>query len=301
MKKIPGLIFFTLMMSFLMNAQQKKTIQVVFEVKEEAYVMNYGSADIGKMSQKCALQIAALLNDKFPLFRFSTKESPQKLLIFLTSKEKSSVDKLHEVGFKMLMKGSDTDNGSGTPLYWTFRPVSEYTLALPDSVNTFADEVVMSFTKNINADQGDIVGKVLSRVEVADDYFVLTKKLNNKTRIFYIAPVNRDDYRIKKYSEFRVVTTMSDDIMGYIENDVVVKVINYIRDIQVARSKYHLPLTYPELSIVMTPEAKDEQPVDSVGTGVLSKKVYLLNYLPLQNTELELSTPVDLSNNSNQD
>ncbi len=290
-------MLYLLLILFAVSAQQKKDIQVKFVLAERSYNQFYRSDERSLIQKQSALKIADILNENFPFFHFTGNESDKKLFIYLTSKDKGATSKIHETGFKFSLPSEKNDNDGS--LYFTFRTIEDFSKELPSSANLFIDEIISTFRNKLESNKAGMVGSVLSRVEVSDDYFILAVKTTGKdmdtivTR-FYIAPLNEEEFRIAKNSELRIVTTFGFDIFDNVDNVIDAKVISCIKNIEAAHSKYNLPLTYPERSLMM--EIIDTANTSMSSNDTISKKVYLLNYLPLINTGLELALPSEISN-----
>ncbi len=293
MRKLILTIFSLIFITSSVFAQQKKTIQVKFELLEPSYTAFYVNTEIYRIKYQCASNIADLLNKEYAFFHFTTSDANKKLIIFLTSKDKLSSSKIHETGFKLQIP----DSIQGDLLYFTFRPIESYNKLLPTSVDLFIDEITSTFNAQLAKNSREMVSSVLSKYEVANDYFILVLKTNGNIKRYYIAPLNENKFRIAKNSELRIVTTLGSVIFDNTDGIVDAKVISCIKDIQAAQTKYNLPPTYPERSLLMEIIDTVNKPVDMNDT--ISKKVYLLNYLPLINSEMELSLPDGVSNNTN--
>ena len=293
MKKLILTIWSLIFITSSVFAQQKKTIQVMFELQEPSYTSFYVDSEIVRIKAQCASKIANLLNKEYAFFHFTTGDANKKLIIFLTSKDKLSSSKIHETGFKLQI----VDATQGDLLYFTFRPIESYNKLLPTSVDLFIDEITSTFNAQLAKNSREMVSSVLSRYEVSEDYFILVLKTNGSIKRYYIAPLNENEFRIAKNSELRIVTTLGSVIFENTDGIVDAKVISCIKNIQAARTKYNLPPTYPERSLLMEITDTVSKPAGMIDT--ISKKVYLLNYLPLINSEMELSVPDGVSNNPN--
>jgi len=296
MKKIILLIYYFIFILFAVHAQQKKDIQVKFILEEETYNQFYNDNERTNIESQCALQITDILNEDFPFFHFTTNGSDKKLFIYLTGKDKASTNKIHETGFKFHIPAETSEN-SDRKLYFTFRAIEDFKKELPVSSDLFIDEITSTFKTKLEQNKAEMVSTVLSRVEISDDYFVLIMNSNNGVKRLYIAPLNENEFRIARNSEFRIVTTLSFDIFANSDDIVDAKVISCIKNIESARTKYHLPVSYPERSLLM--ELTNTTNTTMTPVDTISKMVYLLNYLPLINTGMELASPSDISNNSN--
>lgn len=293
------LITFTLCILLLTNqlyAEGKKTIQVRFNITEQQY-KNFYEAETSAIEKECSAQMVDFLNKTFGFFLFNLESNQQVLHIELTDNEQnlSTHSTLKEVGFKVYITHQE-NFGNSELVYWVFRPVESYILPLPDVKDEFIDEVIQSFKIGVLNNKEALVKNILSKVEVANDfYFIQDKK-------WFILPIAEKENNIAKFSLFLIITSIPDDIFGSIDSYDTTQVTASIINREIARQKYHLPDTYPEGSLAVKKLAigPDEMPVDLPNTDAVIKKIFILKHLPFKNSDIEIVSPQSLISATNQ-
>lgn len=296
MKHWIGLIFSILLLTNHLFAEGKKPIQVRFTITEPQYKIFYES-EIITIESKCSALMVDYLNKTFGFFLFNLQSNQQVLHIELTDNEQnlSTHSSLREVGFKVYIKQQE-NLGSNQPVYWVFRPVERYIESLPDVKDEFIEEIIQSFKIGVLNNKEALVKNILSKVEVASDfYFIQDKK-------WFILPLAEKENNIAKFSLFLIITSVPDEIFGSIDSYDTTQVTASIINREIAQQKYHLPETYPEgsLAVKKLSIGSDEIPVDLSNMAAIVKKIFILKHLPLVNSEIEIVSPKSLISATNQ-
>ena len=296
MKHRIGLIFCILLLANHLFAEAKKTIQVRFNITEQQYKDFYES-ETATIEKECSAQMVDFLNQTFGFFLFNLESNQQVLHVDLTDNEQnlSTHSTLREVGFKVYIKQQE-NLGNSEPVYWVFRPVERYIEALPDVKDEFIEEIIQSFKIGVLNNKEALVKNILSKVEVANDfYFIQDKK-------WFILPIAEKENNIAKFSLFLIITSIPDDIFGSIDSYDTTQVTASIINREIARQKYHLPDTYPEGSLAVKKLAigPDEMTVDLPNTDTVIKKIFILKHLPFKNSDIEIVSPKSLISATNQ-
>ena len=292
--RIP-IICFILLLTGHLFAEEKKTIQVRFSITEPQY-KDYYDTEIKLIENKCAALMVDYLNKTFGFFHFTIGTNQPALHIELTDNERNieTNSTLKEVGFKVFIKHQE-NLGNEKPVYWVFRPVERYIESLPDVKEEFIDEIVQTFKIGVSKNKEELVKNILSKVEVADDfYFIQDKKL-------FILPLAEKENNIAKFSLFLIITSIPDDILGSVESYDTTQVTASIKNREEAILKYKLPNSYPEGSLAVKKLAvgSDEIPIDSANMNAIIKKIFILKHLPLVNTDIEIISPESFFRTSN--
>jgi len=292
--RIP-IICFILLLTGHLFAEEKKTIQVRFSITEPQY-KDYYDTEIKLIENKCAALMVDYLNKTFGFFHFTIGTNQPALHIELNDNERNieTNSALKEVGFKVFIKHQE-NLGSENPVYWVFRPVERYIESLPDVKEEFIDEIVQTFKIGVSKNKEELVKNILSKVEVADDfYFIQDKKL-------FILPLAEKENNIAKFSLFLIITSIPDDILGSVESYDTTQVTASIKNREEAILKYKLPNSYPEGSLAVKKLAvgSDEIPIDSANMNAIIKKIFILKHLPLVNTDIEIISPESFFRTSN--
>ena len=290
-----AIICFILLLTGHLFAEEKKTIQVRFSITEPQY-KDYYHSETKLIENKCAALMVDYLNKTFGFFHFTIGTNQPALHIELTDNERNieTNSTLKEVGFKVFIKHQE-NLGNEKPVYWVFRPVERYIESLPDVKEEFIDEIVQTFKIGVSKNKEELVKNILSKVEVADDfYFIQDKKL-------FILPLAEKENNIAKFSLFLIITSIPDDILGSVESYDTTQVTASIKNREEAILKYKLPNSYPEGSLAVKKLAvgSDEIPIDSANMNAIIKKIFILKHLPLVNTDIEIISPESFFRTSN--
>lgn len=289
------IIFCILLLSGHLFSEEKKTIQVRFTIAEPQY-KDYYHSETNLIEKKCASLMVDFLNKTFGFFHFTDGANEHVLHIELTDNERnlSTHSTLKEVGFKLFIKQQENPGGE-EPVYWVFRPVEIYIESLPDVKEEFIDEIFQTFKNGVINNKEALVKNILSKVEVADDfYFIQDKKL-------YFLPLAAKENNIAKFSLFLIITSVPDDILGSVDSYDTTQVTASIKNLEEAIQKYHLPNTYPEGSLALKKLTVGQEviPVDSSNVDAIVKKIFILKHLPLVNTDIEIISPESFLRTSN--
>lgn len=289
------IICFILLLAGRLFAEEKKTIQVRFTITEPQYE-DYYDSETKLIENKCSSLMVDYLNKTFGFFHFSIGSNQPALHIELTRNEGNigTSSSLKEVGFKVFIKHPQ-NSGNEKPVYWVFRPVERYIESLPDVKEEFIDEIIQTFKIGISKNKEELVKNILSKVEVANDfYFIQDKKL-------FILPLAEKENNIAKFSLFLIITSIPDDIFGSVESYDTTQVTASIKNREEAILKYKLPNTYPEGSLALKKlaNASNEIAIDSSNMDAIIKKIFILKHLPLVNTDMEIISPETFFRTSN--
>jgi len=295
MKTYIGFIFCILLLSNNLLAEEKKNIQVRFTITEPQY-KNFYESETDLIEKKCSSLMVNFLNTTFGFFQFTLEPNQQILHIELTDNERNPSTRrtLKEVGFKMYIKQQGNLVNS-EPVYWVFRPVERYIESLPDVKEEFIDEVFQTFKMGVANNKEQLVKNILSKVEVADNFYFLEDKK------WFILPLTEKENNIANLSLFLIITSVHDDLIGSKESEVITKVVGNIKK-EVAVQTNNLAVTYPIGSLVVE---KDKNDVEGIPIGLsndssIGKKIYILKYLPLVNSDIDIISPKTLTSASNQ-
>lgn len=289
------IICFILLLAGHLFAEDKKTIQVRFTITEPQY-KDYYHSETKLIENKCSSLMVDYLNKTFGFFHFTIGINQPALHIELTRNEGNigTSSSLKEVGFKVFIKHPQ-NSGSEKPVYWVFRPVERYIESLPDVKEEFIDEITQTFKIGISSNKEELVKNILSKVEVANDfYFIQDKKL-------FILPLAEKENNIAKFSLFLIITSIPDDIFGSVESYDTTQVTASIKNREEAILKYKLPNSYPEGSLALKKLANvsNEIAIDSSNMDAIIKKIFILKHLPLVNTDMEIISPETFFRTSN--
>jgi hypothetical protein len=295
MKTCIAIIFSILLLNSHLFAEEKKNIQVRFLITESQYKSFY-EPETGTIEGECSSLMIDFLNSTFGFFKFTAEPNQQVLYIELTDNERnlSSHQTLKEVGFKMYIK-QQGNLVNTEPVYWIFRPVERYIESLPDLKEEFIDEVFQTFKIGVAGNKEQLVKNIFSKVEVADDFYFLADKK------WFILPLTEKGNNIANFSLFLIITSVQDELIGSRESEVITKVVGNIqKDVAVATN--NLAVTYPKGSLVVEKDKNDGEEIPSgLSNGSsIGKKIFILKYLPLVNSDIDIVTPASLTSTSNQ-
>ena len=295
MKTCIGFIFCISLLSGNLIAEEKKNIQVWFTITEPQYKTFY-EAETDLIERKCTSLMVDFLNTTYGFFQFTTETNQTILHIELTDNERnlSARRTLKEVGFKMYIK-QQGNLVSSEPVYWVFRPVERYIESLPDVKEEFIDEVFQTFKIGVANNKEQLVKNILSKVEVADNFYFLEDKK------WFILPLTEKENNIANLSLFLIITSVHDDLIGSKESEVITKVVGNIKK-EVAVQTNNLPVTYPIGSLVVEKDKNDDEgiPIGLSNDNLIGKKIFILKYLPLVNSNIDIISPQTLTSSSNQ-
>jgi len=295
MKTCIGFIFCISLLSGNLIAEEKKNIQVWFTITEPQYKTFY-EAETDLIERKCTSLMVDFLNTTYGFFQFTTETNQTILHIELTANERnlSARRTLKEVGFKMYIK-QQGNLVSSEPVYWVFRPVERYIESLPDVKEEFIDEVFQTFKIGVANNKEQLVKNILSKVEVADNFYFLEDKK------WFILPLTEKENNIANLSLFLIITSVHDDLIGSKESEVITKVVGNIKK-EVAVQTNNLPVTYPIGSLVVEKDKNDDEgiPIGLSNDNLIGKKIFILKYLPLVNSNIDIISPQTLTSSSNQ-
>jgi len=295
MKTCIGFIFCISLLSGNLIAEEKKNIQVWFTITEPQYKTFY-EAETDLIERKCTSLMVDFLNTTYGFFQFTTETNQTILHIELTDNERnlSARRTLKEVGFKMYIKQQGNLVNSES-VYWVFRPVERYIESLPDVKEEFIDEVFQTFKIGVANNKEQLVKNILSKVEVADNFYFLEDKK------WFILPLTEKENNIANLSLFLIITSVHDDLIGSKESEVITKVVGNIKK-EVAVQTNNLPVTYPIGSLVVEKDKNDDEgiPIGLSNDNLIGKKIFILKYLPLVNSNIDIISPQTLTSSSNQ-
>ena len=295
MKTCIGFIFCISLLSGNLIAEEKKNIQVWFTITEPQYKTFY-EAETDLIERKCTSLMVDFLNTTYGFFQFTTETNQTILHIELTANERnlSARRTLKGVGFKMYIK-QQGNLVSSEPVYWVFRPVERYIESLPDVKEEFIDEVFQTFKIGVANNKEQLVKNILSKVEVADNFYFLEDKK------WFILPLTEKENNIANLSLFLIITSVHDDLIGSKESEVITKVVGNIKK-EVAVQTNNLPVTYPIGSLVVEKDKNDDEgiPIGLSNDNLIGKKIFILKYLPLVNSNIDIISPQTLTSSSNQ-
>lgn len=295
MKTCIGFIFCISLLSGNLIAEEKKNIQVRFTITEPQYKTFY-EAETDLIERKCTSLMVDFLNTTYGFFQFTTETNQTILHIELTDNERnlSARRTLKEVGFKMYIK-QQGNLVNAEPVYWVFRPVERYIESLPDVKEEFIDEVFQTFKIGVANNKEQLVKNILSKVEVADNFYFLEDKK------WFILPLTEKENNIANLSLFLIITSVHDDLIGSKESEVITKVVGNIKK-EVAVQTNNLPVTYPIGSLVVEKDKNDDEgiPIGLSNDNLIGKKIFILKYLPLVNSNIDIISPQTLTSSSNQ-
>ncbi|HAQ18660.1 MAG TPA: hypothetical protein DCR40_05410 [Prolixibacteraceae bacterium] len=288
MKKWIGIIFGILLLSVNLSAEGKKTIQVRFTIAEKQYEKHF-KLDKGLIENRCSSLMADFLDETFGFFNFTTEENEHVLHIDLIDKEQnlSAHSGLKEVGFKVFVKQKE-NLGIAQPVFWVLRSADQDDEMLPDDKDIFINEIIQSFKRGVSNNKEALVKNILSKVEVADDFYFIQEKK------WFILPLGERDSNIADSSQFLIMTLVLDDLIGLkVSDKVTTVVLGPIKYWEVAKQKYNLPDSYPEGSLALErlPDGTIELPADFSQVGTKIKKIFILKHLPVDKTENEIISP----------
>ena len=295
MKTCISFIFCISLLSGNLFAEEKKNIQVRFTITEPQYKTFY-EAESELIERKCTSLMVDFLNTTYGFFQFTTETNQTILHIELTDNERNLGARrtLKEVGFKMYIK-QQGNLVSSEPVYWVFRPVERYIESLPDVKEEFIDEVFQTFKIGVANNKEQLVKNILSKVEVADNFYFLEDKK------WFILPLTEKENNIANLSLFLIITSVHDDLIGSKESEVITKVVGNIKK-EVAVQTNNLPVTYPIGSLVVEKDKNDDEgiPIGLSNDNLIGKKIFILKYLPLVNSNIDIISPQTLTSSSNQ-
>lgn len=291
-------IFFLLCILILTNqlyAEGKKTIQVRFNITEQQY-KNFYEAETIAIEKACSTQIVDFLNNTFGFFLFNIESNQQVLHIELTDNEQnlSTHSTLKEVGFKVYIKHQE-NLVNNEPVYWVFRPIESYIDPLPDVKEEFIDEIVQSFKIGVLNNKEALVKNILSKVEVASDfYFIHDKK-------WFILPLTEKENNIARSSVFLIIASVPDELIGLKESEIITTVVGNTQK-ELAIETNHLAYTYPKGSLVVEKDKNDinDIPNELVVDSAVLKKIFILKHLSFKDSGIKIVTPQSLISATNQ-
>lgn len=295
MKHLIIFTLFTILLTNQLYAEGKKTIQVRFNITEQQY-KNFYESETSAIEKECSAQMVDFLNKTFGFFLFNLESNQQVLHIELTDNEQnlSTHSTLKEVGFKVYITHQE-NLSNGELVYWVFRPVESYILPLPDVKDEFIDEVIQSFKIGVLNNKEALVKNILSKVEVASDfYFIQDKK-------WFILPLTEKETNIANSSVFLIITSVPDELIGLKESEIITKVVGNIQK-ELAIETNHRAYTYPKGSLVVEKDKNDinDIPNELVVDSAVLKKIFILKHLPFKNSDIEIVTPQSLISATNQ-
>lgn len=293
MKFKPLILLCLIFTSFRLQAEEKKTINVQFTIKEVAY-RNYLGSQLGPCENTCTSKLIKYLNNTFGFFHFEAGGEEPLLKIELTGKEESQNPNnfQKETGFKAYLMPPGNSN-TGSLVYWIFRPADRWIEELPESEEEFINEIVRVLINGLNdtENRNQFVENVLSKVEVTDNFYFIPQEK------WIILPLTGKENNIARQSLFLVVTSVHklgfEDIDFYYKTQVV-NAIRNISDLQ----EYHLPNIYQNGSLALQklPDDLAGTPFDSAHVNTNRKKVFILKHVPLVSED---NAPVNFISTSN--
>lgn len=289
------IVFGLLLMSCRLFGENKKAIQVKFTIPEKQYRIFYGS-EVGNIEKECSTLMATFLDNTFKFFQFTDGANENVLHIELTNNERdlSTNSSLKEVGFKVFIKQPE-NLGSQNPVYWVFRPIERYIESLPDVNGEFIDEIIQSFKIGVSNNKEALVKNIFSKVEVAHNFHFI------EDRKWFVLPLTEKENNIAKLSLFLIITSVPDDLIGSKESEVITKVVGNIQK-ELAVGTNHLAVTYPKGSLVVEKDKNDinDLPIELSDDGAVLKRIFILKYLPLENSDISIISPKSKISASNQ-
>jgi len=282
MKKLI-IILVCILIPFANYAAEKKCIQVKFHITEEQYLGFLQNDEINFIEKESSILIADELSKKFGFFRFTIDSCINTLTIELADNEQnlSSAIGLKEVGFKLIPLSSQ-ELGVSNPVYWVFRPIERSIERLPDTKEDFVQEIFQTFKTGLEENKEAVVKNILSRIEVAEDfYFVENQK-------FCLIPISDIDNNIAKFSLIIIYTSVPRAGFGSEYTYDTTEVFNSIKNLEEAIREFNMPSNYPLRSVAVDKiSKKTEQALSAISeTDSVNKKIFVLKYIPLVNSNI---------------
>lgn len=265
------LLLITLIGIFIINyGIEKPKITVDLQIKEKGYVTHF-SNDLPGIKRKCETQIIQYLNKEYGFVNFVNTSANYKLLIEIDIKERSlehTESELQETGFFLTIQGID---GIVKPVYWKFKPESEYWDPLPENTAPFIFEIDNKFLNGLKKNSDIVIKNLLSNIPIVNEAFF---EIQNS---YWIIPVNKDSFRIDVNSEIIVENIISSSIFDDIKHKDTTLVYTHIKDMMAAHQELNVPKHYPKGSLVTRIVQQNNETLDNIDAA---PSIYLIKYFP---------------------